>query len=268
MTRPKLDLRTVSLVCIETRRPQLAVYAIERCLQQADFGECLLLSPNRVELPPSIRHVEIPDITSVAGYSEFMIRHLGRHFSGSHALIVQWDGFITDAHRWDARFLDYDYIGAPWYHRPVAVGNGGFSLRSRRLVDALQAMDTPVTHPEDQVICERYRPELEQRFGVRFAPLELASRFAWEQNEPADGTFGFHAFFNFHRALSEAELLDYLDLCDRPLLHSVPARRLLKNLYRASMHTAARKLSAARMTGPLSMQLDALKLRLFATLRR
>ncbi|KAF4746198.1 hypothetical protein FOZ62_025133, partial [Perkinsus olseni] len=33
-------------------------------------------------------------------------------------------------------FLEYDYIGAPWKHRPLglSVGNGGFSLRSRSLL--------------------------------------------------------------------------------------------------------------------------------------
>lgn len=264
----KIDLRGVSLVCVETRRSHLAVQAMERCMRQTDFAECLLLSPHAPEgLPPSIRPVRIPDITSVAQYSDFMVKQLGPYFSADHALIVQWDGFITDARRWDPRFLDYDYIGAPWYGQPIAVGNGGFSLRSRRLVDALLQMDTPVMHPEDHVICERYRPELESCFGIRFAPLDVARRFSWEALEPVEATFGLHGFFNFHRAMSEAELIDYLDGCDDAIVRSVEGRRLLKNLYRSSMHAAAAKLLARRMAGPLSMKLDAFKLRSFAGLR-
>jgi hypothetical protein len=146
------------------------------------------------------------------------------------------------------------------------VGNGGFSLRSRRLVDALQAMHTPVTHPEDHCICDRYRPQLE-RDGVRFAPLEIATGFSWEAAEPATPTFGFHAFFNFHRVLDETALLAYFDLCDEAVLHSVPARRLLKHLYRSSMHRAASKLHSIRMAGPPRMRIDALKLRAFARAR-
>jgi hypothetical protein len=277
MQPDQLDLRDVSLVCVETRRPQLALYALARCLRQARFKEVRLLGSGQPVPSPDIaasalldatvEHVRIRAITSVADYSRFMVRELGHYFSGSHALVVQWDGFITDAGRWDPRFLEYDYIGAPWPGQTPAVGNGGFSLRSRRLVDALQAMHTPVTHPEDHCICDRYRPQLERDHGVRFAPPEVAGRFSWEAAEPPVPTFGFHSFFNFHRVLAEAELLDYFDLCDAALLHSIPARRLLKNLYRASMHRAADKLHAIRMAGPAAMRMDALKLRTFARAR-
>lgn len=263
----RIDLRAVSLVCVETRRHPLAVQAMQRCMRDAEFAECLLLSPQVPALPASIRHVRIPDIASVAQYSQFMVKQLGGYFSAGHALVVQWDGFVTDASRWDPRFLDYDYIGAPWLDQPIAVGNGGFSLRSRRLVDALREMDTLQTHPEDHMICGRYRGELESRFGVRFAPLDVARRFSWEASEPAEPTFGLHGFFNFHRAMSDTELVAYLDDCDDAIVRSIAGRRLLKQLYRASMPAAAAKLLARRMAGPLSMQLDALKLKSFAALR-
>lgn len=263
----RIDLRAVSLVCVETRRHGLAVQAMRRCMRGAEFAECLLLSPQATELPAPIRHVRIPDIASVAQYSQFMVKELGEYFSAGHALVVQWDGFVTDASRWDPSFLDYDYIGAPWPDQPVAVGNGGFSLRSRRLVDALRQMDTPQTHPEDHVICGRYRAELESRFGIHFAPLEVASRFSWEAREPVEPTFGLHGFFNFHRAMGDTELVAYLDECDDAIVRSIAGRRLLKNLYRASMPAAAAKLLARRMAGPLPMRLDALKLRSFAALR-
>lgn len=260
----KLDLREVSLLCVETRRSALAVQALQRCLQQADFKESLLLGPRADDLPAPLRHVGIEDISSVAEYSRLMVKQLGDSFSGSHVLVVQWDGFLTDARQWDPRFLDYDYVGAPW--KDGSVGNGGFSLRSRRLVDALQAMDTPQTHPEDHCICHRYRGELETRFGIRFAPLELARRFSWEAVDPGHATFGLHGFFNFHRAFGEGELIAYLDQCDDALLRSVPARRLLKNLYRSGMPAAARALAARRATGSPGMRLDTLKLRAFARL--
>lgn len=264
----KADLGAVSLVCVETRRSRLAIQAMERCMHGARFAECLLLSPHAPEgLPASINHVPIPDIGSVAQYSQFMVKQLGAYFSAGHALVVQWDGFITDASRWEPGFLEYDYIGAPWFDQPMSVGNGGFSLRSRRLVEALEQMDTPETHPEDHVICGRYRPELENRFSIRFAPLDVASRFSWEAVEPPQPTFGLHGFFNFHRAMSERELVHYLDDCDDAIVRSVAGRRLLKKLYRASMPAAAAKLLARRMAGPLSMKLDAIKLRSFAGMR-
>ena len=267
MTDELIDLDNVSLVCVETRRIGLAVFALQQCLRRARFKECLLLSPHAPPLPEGIRHVPIADITSVAAYSDFIIRDLARYFSGSHVLIVQWDGFILDATRWDAGFLDYDYIGAPWPDAHRTVGNGGFSLRSRRLLEALRDIAPVSTHPEDACICIEQRQPLDAR-GIRFAPTGLADGFAWEAPEPSWSTFGFHGFFNFHRVMPEPELIDYLRMCDDGILFSVPARRLLKGCYRSGMRDAAREITRRRMSGPWSMKLDAIKLNLFARFRR
>lgn len=246
MTPPKLDLRSVSLLCVETRYPALARFALDRCLAAADFKECLLLSPTRHDLPDYITQVAIAPITSVEAYSDFMLRELGRHFRGAHVLVVQWDSFILHAEQWDARFLDYDYIGAPWEHRPVAVGNGGFSLRSRRLVDALASMPFKQVHPEDHVICELRRDELEAR-GIRFAPPKLAGRFAFEARPQAVPSFGFHGFFNFHHALPDPALDAYLALCDQATLCSGEARRLVRQLYHSGRHAMALRMLRRRL---------------------
>ncbi|MEO6138295.1 MAG: DUF5672 family protein [Luteimonas sp.] len=267
MSDQRIDLGNVSLVCVETRRHALALHALEHCLQQARFKECLLLSPTAPTMPSGIQHVRIADINSVAAYSDFIVGKLGDYFSGEHVLIVQWDGFVLDATRWDARFLDYDYIGAPWPDAARTVGNGGFSLRSRRLWDALREINPVATHPEDACICIEQRQPLEVR-GIRFAPSDLAGSFAWEAPEPAQPTFGFHGFFNFHRVMPEPALIDYLRMCDDGILFSVPARRLLKGCYRSGMHDAAREISRRRMRGPWSMKLDVIKLNFFARCRR
>ncbi|MGV7210516.1 DUF5672 family protein [Oxalobacteraceae bacterium A2-2] len=250
MTAPKLELPDVSLVCVETRHPQLARYAIDRCRAAANFRECRLLAPSRFELPDYIEQVAIAPINTVEAYSDFMLRELGRHFSGSHVLVVQWDSFILHGERWDARFLGYDYIGAPWAHRPaaVAVGNGGFSLRSRRLVDALAGMAFGQVHPEDYVICEQRRAELEAR-GMRFAPLEVARRFAFETVRPDGPSFGFHGLFNFHRALDDRQLEQWLALCDQATLRTEPARRLVRHLYHDGRHAMALRLLRRRLGG-------------------
>jgi hypothetical protein len=261
VNRSKLDLRTVSLVCVETRYPQLARYALDRCLAAADFKECLLLSPTRHALPDYIGQVAIAPIDSVEAYSDFMLRDLGRYFSGTHVLVVQWDSFILHGEQWDPRFLDYDYIGAPWEHRPVAVGNGGFSLRSRRLVDVLATMPFEQVHPEDRVICELRRDELEAR-GIRFAPAELAIRFSFETRPHETPSFGFHGFFNFHHALHDKALDGYLRLCDQATLASVPARRLIRQLYQSGRHAMALRMLRRRLGGSPEQVTDTLLLML------
>ena len=56
-----------------------------------------------------------------------------------YVLIIQSDGYAVNPESWDDKFLDYDYIGAVWTWHPegVQVGNGGFCIRSRKLLDAL-----------------------------------------------------------------------------------------------------------------------------------
>jgi hypothetical protein len=259
VTAPKLDLRNVSLVCVETRYPELARYALDRCLAAAEFKECLLLSATRHDLPDYIQQVAIAPIDSIEAYSAFMLRDLGRYFSGQHVLIVQWDSFILHGEHWDPDFLNYDYIGAPWEHRPVAVGNGGFSLRSRRLVDALATMQFDQVHPEDHVICELRRDELEAR-GIIFAPPALAARFAFEARPHATPSFGFHGLFNFHHALPDPALDAWLAMCSQATLRSGEARRLIRGLYHTGRHAMALRLLRRRYGGTASQKAETLRL--------
>ena len=76
------------------------------------------------------------------------------------------------------------------------MGNGGFSMRSKKLQIAL-AKDPgiEITSPEDEIICRLYRRYLEKNYGIKFATEEQASRFSFECNEPTQSTFGFHSYF-------------------------------------------------------------------------
>jgi hypothetical protein len=266
MHNDKLDLRDISLVCVETRYPELARFAIERCLAGAEFKECLLFTSRLHDLPAHIRQVLIAPIESVEAYSAFMVHELGAHFSGTHVLIMQWDSFIVHPRQWQSAFLACDYIGAPWSHRPVAVGNGGFSLRSRRLYDALPQLSIAQPHPEDYAICELHGDRLRQEFGMRFADAGLASRFAFEGIAPTGPTFGFHGFFNFGQVLDDAELGRYLGLCDDATMHAPAARGMIKQLYRSGRYRMAARVLRRRVNGGAALLGDACLLALRAGL--
>lgn len=150
-----------------------------------------------------IRH--IPPFRNVDEYSRFILTSLVDHIETSHALLVQWDGFALDAGAWDDAFLEYDYIGAPWpqFAAPFNVGNGGFSLRSRRLMEALRDPRLTLHGPEDVCICRTNRALLEDHYGLRFAPFEVAARFAYERGPLPSATFGFHGLFNFPQVMPQ-----------------------------------------------------------------
>lgn len=261
-----LALPDVTLACVETRRVPLAIEAMRRCTASIAFADALLLTTQEVVPPAPLRRIAIAPLADVRAYSAFMLDGLHAHVATGHVLVAQWDGFVLDAGRWDEAFLEFDYIGAPW--PDGTVGNGGFSLRSRRLLEALRSLRRDDPHPEDACICVAQRAALERRHGIRFAPLELARRFAFERVEPDAPTFGVHGLFNFDLAMGDAELAAYIDRCDDALVFSVHARRLMRNCMRSGRRQAARAIMARRMRGPVAMRLDALKLAVTARLGR
>lgn len=212
---PRLSLPDVTLCCVDTRHPQLAAWALAHAQARADVaGAVLVTDPAHVAglAGQGGFRVVAARIASIAEYSTFMHHGLAAHVHTSHALVVQWDGLIAHADRWDPEFLQWDYIGAPWPGADPAraVGNGGFSLRSRRLLQALLDPEIRPEHPEDVSICVTHRQRLEQHHGIRIAPLEVAERFAYERTRPSGPTFGFHGAHNLHRELDATELHDFL----------------------------------------------------------
>lgn len=199
----KIQLPNVTLVCIDTFSPSRGHAAIENCLQYADFGKAFLLGRKLKSEEKdyykhqSVYHFPINTITSKEAYSYFVFKELRKYIITDYVMICQYDGFIINPEAWTDEFLQYDYIGAPWwYDDNHNVGNGGFSLRSKRLMNFLANNLKPIfgTHPEDERICRNYRDEIEGA-GFTYAPEPLAERFSWEGNgkhTTYKGSFGFH----------------------------------------------------------------------------
>ncbi len=244
-----IALPEVTLVCVDNRTPQLALRSIERCTSAIGFGAVKLFTD------PALTRAALPGVTviglqiaSVADYSHFMLRALAPHVSTSHCLVVQWDSWVLDPGAWDPAFLHWDYIGAPLrgIDGARAVGNGGFSLRSRRLLDALAAPGMAVRHPEDICICHDNRERLEGTHGIRFAPVEVARRFAFERLPPPGPTFGFHGMFNFDRVLTPEALRELIAMLPPEMARGLDAHDLCAALIDAGRLDAAASLIAMR----------------------
>jgi len=209
-------LASLTICCVASTDPEPSLFALSHCLDVLPGTPIkFFVSEQPKALPDQIQTVKIPRFSSVAGYSDFILADLVRYVDTSHVLIVQWDGFPLDRRAWRDEFLDFDYIGAPWpqFSDEFAVGNGGFSLRSKALLEAT-ASDKVTRHPpEDLCICRTNRHMLETAFGLRFAPRELAMRFSFERLSPDAPTYGFHGLFNFP---------DVLPDCYDDLLRSFP----------------------------------------------
>jgi len=254
-----LDLSAITLLCVETRDPALAHFAIQKCTKQASFGKVVLITDlaklsdrindqtsnqtedQKVTRLQGIEYIQAPLIKTTKDYSDLLLTGLRQYVTGSHVLVIQWDSFILHPDLWAKDFLQYDYIGAVWPHHPdTPVGNGGFSLRSVRLLEALESPTITKHHPEDFCICVDNKATLENQFGIRFAPTNVAEQFAVERSEwhPA---FGFHGFFNFYRALGDAELEQFLDILSSDYLGGVDTYDLIYSLQLDEKHSLEKK---------------------------
>jgi len=212
-----INLPNVTLCCVDTYLPDLSLQAIYRSIEHIKFGDVVFFTNiTKVDadaVKPPIRIIDIPDIVGVENYSLFMLQSLAEHINTSHLLVIQWDGYVTTPSAWTDDFLAYDYIGATWPSvdgHPGQVGNGGFSLRSKKLLQALTSESIRHHHPEDDCIAKTHRTVLEQQFGIRFAAPDLADRFSTEYESSVGPTLGFHGIDYLPRVLSVKELKDFI----------------------------------------------------------
>ena len=211
--KKKIKLPNVTILSVTSTEQDMAQLSIKISSQNIEFGAAKLLCSSTPKKKYSdIEYVSIPKLNSVDDYNEIIFQDLHKYFETSHCLIVQADSFVVNANLWKKEFLEYDYIGGPWpnkiQHNPEVllhleknpVGNGGFSLRSRKLVETtakinFNSLNFPVK-AEDVVICYYLYQEMIDS-GIRFAPPKLAAEFSMENveglyDQNVDSVFGFH----------------------------------------------------------------------------
>jgi len=204
-----LELPNVTLCCIDTMNHALALRALRQSSAHIRFGRKLFISDREVSAPDVEVEIVAP-LTSRDDYSQFVLKSLASRIDTSHVLLVQWDGYVINPAAWREEFLGCDYIGAQWFWHDdgMRVGNGGFSLRSRKLLLALEDSRIVLTEAEDVTICRRFRPLLQREHGIRFASEATADAFAFEAAYPIGKPFGFHGLFNFCRVVPPDDLTE------------------------------------------------------------
>lgn len=151
-------------------------------------------------------------------YSEFMLspKLWGEILISPKILVFQTDSGIIKNRILE--FIHYDYIGAPWPWAPNQGGNGGFSLRSRKLMyDICSYFDTScINPPEEDVVlsffCRMFDPS-----SIRLPSTEMADKFSMEYNYHED-PLGFHQAYNIHpRDTMERILLQFNEATEAPM---------------------------------------------------
>ncbi|MBV7266323.1 DUF5672 family protein [Erythrobacter ani] len=218
----RLTLPEVTICAASSTNVEATILALKTSLAYVEPADAILFTDVDLEqvglvVGEGIRVVKIGELTTSAAYSQFILEQLVDHIESSHCLVVQWDGHIIDPACWSPEFLEYDYVGASWpqFGDGHCVGNGGFSLRTRKLMDACRAPGFESHHPEDVAICRTNRTLLDQS-GIRFAPVELADKFAAERASDPSRTFGYHGVFLMPKVLGAEGFWEvYLSLDER-----------------------------------------------------
>lgn len=214
----RAPLPQVTLCAVSSVNIAATIRALEISLAQIDVAAALLLTDSPVQPDhPGITVVSIAPVTSSRAYSDFILTQLVDHVETSHCLVIQWDGHVLDTSRWHPDFLAYDYIGASWpqFADGHDVGNGGFSLRSRRLMQLCRDPAFHPSHPEDVAVARINRDWLERQ-GMRFAPRALADCFAAERAGDVSASFGYHGAWLMPQAVGiEPFWTLYRELDDR-----------------------------------------------------
>lgn len=155
------------------------------------------------------------------------IQRLHERFDTEYVLGIHGDGFPL-RRGLEAFVGPYDYIGSPWgraswYTNLVfpypkyCVGNGGFSLRSKRICEMASSFYRrkykllPYSYALiDDVFYCKVLPRFEKacRKTMVYAPPDVAGRFAFESNpefyaKNGEMPFGFHAAHGFERVFKD-----------------------------------------------------------------
>jgi hypothetical protein len=211
-----LSLKTVTLICIDgIGNIDPAIKAIGHSIQKINFAKVVLLTPQKTSLEN--KNIEIINIPKMNWneYNEFVISKFTDYFDTDFALLCQDDGYVSNPEMWTDEFLNYDYIGAPWpldlknqlmfnlekgtdlHCKPFIkntpklknynannyrVGNGGFSLRSKKLCEFVKKFTEKYPEkPEDNIISIYEKEEIENN-GMKIAPIEIAAKFSVESS--------------------------------------------------------------------------------------
>lgn len=205
-----LPITLISVVTTDDYVPK-TLDSMLHTLKSIKPNKSILISPSKHNLPNDIESIAL---TINKDYSLWLIEELVNYiYDSSHLLVHQWDSAVIDPSKWTDEFLQYDYIGAPWpVESNFRVGNGGFSLRSKKFLEdsctlgSLLPIGKFVVGNEDYFLCNTLGKFLTNVKKIKFPPIELARQFSVERpiiesphsyNDLSTyQSFGFHGDFN------------------------------------------------------------------------
>jgi len=161
---------------------------------------------NSIIISPVKKYADIYRVPNFPKYPEqnqwfcfqwFILKELPKYikdYEYTHVCIWYYDGYPINFDKWEDEFLAYDLVG----YQLGSDGdekyiNGGFSLRSKRLIEKISEWITPEIFEDFAKEHGHYNEDMiiqSKDLGFRFAPKNINDMFS--RNEINEESFGVH----------------------------------------------------------------------------
>ena len=193
------NLNNIDIITINCTDSQAGLMSIKHCQKFFNFGKAMLFT-NEDIFDENVEVIKINKLNSVDEYNNYVL-NLNKYLKNDFVLVIQDDGFIVNHNLWDDKFLEYDYIGSPWPSvndtnwinlqnknlqpyllenlKNNRIGNGGFSLRSKKFLEYSSQFNNCEGIGEDAFLnIVKYKNAVD--FGIKYPSIDLALKFSHE----------------------------------------------------------------------------------------
>jgi hypothetical protein len=218
-----MKLNNVTIAAVAGTKAIETLKAIKYSMRELEFDRAVLITPEDIQ-DDQVEIIKCEPL-NYEQYNHFIVYRLHEYINTTHCLLVQNDGYVVNPDMWQDQWMQYDYIGALWPYPQdnfsfrdqdgniQRMGNGGFTLRSKKLLCAANDLDLEWKqyygfYHEDGFFCCHNRSKYES-VGCKFAPIEVAAEFSHEsQVEENQGhiPFGFHGRNHYYYNLTQKSL--------------------------------------------------------------
>jgi hypothetical protein len=218
-----MKLNNVTIAAVAGTKAHETLKAIKYSMRELEFDRAILITPDDIQ-DDQVEIIKCEPL-SYEQYNHFIVYRLHEYLNTTHCLLVQNDGYVVNPDKWQEEWMQYDYIGALW---PLPqddfsfrdsegniqrMGNGGFTLRSKKLLSVAKDLDLEWKsyygfYHEDGFFCCHNRRTYELA-GCKFAPIEVAAEFSHETmvaENYGNIPFGFHGRNNYYYQVTQKSL--------------------------------------------------------------
>jgi hypothetical protein len=209
--------KEITLICVSNAHHELVNFSFKKCLENIPYiKEVIFFSDKSVPLCNTF--IKIKKDFTYKDYNNFILKNLYYFVDTDYVIIIQPDSMAVNKNLWTDDFLKFDYAGAQT--EGIGTYNGGFTLRSKKLLNALLDSEIKVLeciknnsffcYKEDTIITHYYKNFLQEFYNIKFCDDNIAKKFSTDILHNDITSFGFHGAHNSLKFLSYSDAVNMI----------------------------------------------------------